>query len=94
MLLCYREPALCPESTPNRFVYDAEDDAWATASPLPYAVAGLRSSPQLNSNGEIVIVVDDNSAFRLDRQTSQWVTDGGLRIEHAPTGDPRALLLG
>ena len=50
---------------------------------------------QMNSDGEVIIVSKmDQSLLRRDRHTSQWVEDTGVRIEHAPSGEPGALLLG
>ena len=80
-------------------VYDPEEDAWATAFPLPRPInidpGGMHM--QMNSNGEVLILRRGRyaqSLLRRDRHTSQWVEDTGVRIEHAPSGEPGALLLG
>ena len=78
-------------------VYDPEEDAWATAFPLPQGVniGAFHMHTQMNSDGEVIIVSKmDQSLLRRDRHTSQWVEDTGVRIEHAPSGEPGALLLG
>ena len=83
------------EASSSVVVYDSEEDAWATASPLPNAKAfSVGSLPvQLNHEGEIVILRGRNM-MRRDRHTSQWVTEAGRGIDHAPGGAPGALLLG
>ena len=81
--------------TASVVVYDPAEDTWATAAPLPNPIV-TSFLPQLNSNGEIVVAITSGPGFwaRRDRHTSQWVAEAGLRINHAPSGEPGALLLG
>ena len=81
--------------TASVVVYDPAEDTWATAAPLPNPIV-TSFLPQLNSNGEIVVTITSGPGFlaRRDRHTSQWVAEAGLRINHAPSGEPGALLLG
>ena len=73
-----------------------EEDAWATAAPLPDPNASsVYLHPQLNSNGEILKNNADAGFARLDPHTRQWVqADAGNRNDHTPSGEPGALLLG
>ena len=79
-------------------VYDPEDDAWATAAPLPrpeiFSPDLATSRLQMNANGEVALYGPQGTSLRRDRHTSLWVTDAGPGIGHAPSGEPRALLLG
>ena len=80
-------------------VYDPEEDAWATAAPLPrpefFSPDLAAARLQMNANGEIVCLYGpQGTSQRRDRHTSLWVTDAGSGICHAPSGEPRALLLG
>ena len=81
------------EASSSVVLYDSEEDAWATASPLPNTHVHNLVPAQLNREGEIVILQGRN-IMRRDRHTSQWVTEAGHGIDHAPGGAPGALLLG